>query len=66
MILVKMHILLFQQGIHIVLQGKDKLPAEISTNEKDGLDLKAHVVIQLGQVDEVFREVANEDYTASL
>lgn len=56
---------LVQQGLHKVLQAKDKLKVEMSVDERDDLNLKTHSAIQLCLADEVLR-VTDEDSTTSL
>lgn len=49
-----------------VLYRKDKLPAEMSTDEIDGPELRVHSVIQFCLLDEALRDVANDDSVADL
>lgn len=61
---VKIRPLLVQKGLNKFLQGKINWRPVYSV-EKDGLDLKAHIASQLYLVDEVLKEVANEDLATS-
>ena len=63
---VKMHALLVQQGLWKALKGKDALPATLSDEEKEDLLEWAHSAIQLSLVDEVLREIVDEDTVAGL
>ena len=63
---MKMHALLVQQGLWKALKGKDALPATLSDEEKEDLLEWAHSAIQLSLVDEVPREIVDEDTVAGL
>jgi len=63
---VKMHAILVQQEVEDVLEGIEKLPKELSDQDKLKLDRKAMSTIRLSLSDEVLREVLKEETAASL
>ena len=63
---MKMKALLVHQGLGKALEGRGKLPASLTKDEKDEILDKAHSTILLCLGDEVLREVSDETIASSL
>lgn len=63
---MKMRALLVQQRLTKALMENKKLPTMMKEDEREELDLKAFNAIQLCLVDEVLRNVLEEESTAGL
>ena len=61
-----MHTVFVQQGVSKTLKRKDKMPKEMTEDEKEEMDEKALMSIQLCLSDEVLWEVVHEKTTTSL
>ena len=62
---IKIHAVLVQQGVSKVLKGNDKMPKEMTEDEKEEIDEKALMSIQLCLSDKVLQEVVHEKTAAS-